>query len=72
MPNVQADTNMVLNLHARCKAFRCLPAAGGMMDQPMRLMRLFDVIEGRVAKYRRDKVEELERERRKRDAFNNQ
>ena len=69
MPDVKADTSAILSLHGRCKAFRCLPYAGGMMDQPLRLMRLFDVIESRIAAHKRDQMDDLKREQDKQQRF---
>ena len=36
----------VLNLYHLCKTFHQLPRAGGVLDQPWKLMLLFEAISG--------------------------
>ena len=39
-----ADVIEVLNLYHTCKTFHTLPRPGGALDQPFRVMLLFDAI----------------------------
>ena len=45
MPETGADVLAIMNLHARCRANKCLPASGGLLDQPAHIMDMFDVID---------------------------
>ena len=52
----------VLNLHARCRVNKCLPLAGGVLDQPAYLMELFDVIDQTHDAFKQKEHERVEAE----------
>lgn len=41
----------VMNLYNRCQARQALPYQGGVLDQPERLMRFFDIIDAEIGKH---------------------
>jgi hypothetical protein len=45
----------VITLYNRCRANQCMPYDGGIMDQPERLMRFFDVIDNAMESQRKSK-----------------
>ena len=47
MPYVPPQLMHVITLYNRCRANKCLPRAGGLLDQPAWLMELFGVIDSR-------------------------
>lgn len=62
MPEVDRRTEETILLFQRCRENKCLPAAGGVLDQPEDVMRSFDVIDGRVAAFKSKGNEDAERE----------
>lgn len=67
MPEMDRRTAEMMALYQRCAERKCLPYAGGVLDQPEELMRAFDVLDERLAAFRRrkrqddDRADELER-----------
>lgn len=51
----------VMRIYQRCSERKCLPYAGGVMDQPESLMRSFDVIDERMAAFKKKQREDAER-----------
>lgn len=49
--NGRAVNNEYLHLYINCKEFNCLPYEGGYLDQPVKIMSAFSVIQGVVAQY---------------------
>jgi hypothetical protein len=67
MPYVPPQLMYVLSLYSKCRANRCLPRAGGLLDQPAWLMELFAVIDATKdahARAAREKVEQQDALRR--------
>lgn len=62
MPPLDARVSGLLNLYQRCKERDSLPHSGGVLDQPEDIMREFDLIDERVAVFRKKKEEELQME----------
>lgn len=69
MPDTNARTMAELRLYSRCKASGKLPFAGGVLEQPEWVLRLFDDIEEAQADWKREKDEADEMERWKKDAL---
>lgn len=51
-----------MTLYQRCVERGCLPYSGGVMDQPEAIMADFDVIDERVAVFKKKSREDAERE----------
>ena len=50
-----------ISLFFRCKNFQCLPATGGMLDQPSKTIQAFDIIQKEQDNilYQKQKYEEM-------------
>lgn len=65
MPDLDAETGVIIQLRNRCKQYRTLPTAGSMQDQPALLMDLFDIIDEQFATEQKKKADAVEMERAK-------
>jgi hypothetical protein len=67
MPVVEKDVKTLILLYQRCKEWNQLPAKGSIMDQPERIMDLFDEITRTVnifkEKQEEDRMSELRKDR---------
>lgn len=43
-PDTEGDVTELLNMYNACKTFHTLPYGGGLLDQPARLVYLFDSV----------------------------
>lgn len=62
MPELTRRTETSVLLWQRCRERGALPAAGGVLDQPERLMRVFDVVDDVVAKHQQKQGGDAARE----------
>ena len=60
MPDVGPEEKSILTLYQRCKEWGQLPYKGNLLDQPDQIMRLFDVIAGKIGEHRMAKEQEFE------------
>ena len=63
MPDLDRRSEALLSLYQRCLERKCLPYAGGVLDQPEDLMRAFDAIDERIALHKKKMDEEADRTR---------
>lgn len=62
MPYFPPEVKYVVGVYERCRENRCLPRAGGLLDQPAWLMECFAVIDAVKADKARQDRERAERE----------
>ncbi len=57
MPFVGPEIRAWIKLWMRCKKHSVLPETGALLDQPERIMSIFEVIESEVDRYKQNQTE---------------
>lgn len=60
MPALDLEIQAIILLYMRCDQRRCLPIAGGVFDQPERIMRWFDAIDEVKARLKQENSQKQE------------
>jgi hypothetical protein len=74
MPPVTREEAAILNLYVQCRNYHVLPVRGSLVEQPLRLMEYFDIMNRAIEDKKVAQVEEqkssMEKERMKRELSN--